>query len=127
MPKFQYWAWTTLWAVLVLASIVFMMMGLSRRTFFGYTPIPTFVEDLRVGNQLLQIGSALSIGTGIMAWVQGYPRWVALCVAAPAVLIGGVALVTYPNLAPHAAALFALPAALAGLWGGLTRGVSRVR
>ena len=119
--RFRYWVWTGFWAALVMASMAFMLMGLWRRIFFGYTPIPEFVEDLRVGNQFLLAGSGFSVAAAVQAWVQRYPRWVAACVAAPAVMIGGVALVTYPNLAPHLAAVFALPVAVAGLLGGILR------
>jgi hypothetical protein len=79
--KFRYWAWAALWAVLVLAAIV--MAGLWRRMFFGYTPITAFVEDSRVANKLLLIASACSLGAGTMTRRERYPRWVALCVAAP--------------------------------------------
>jgi hypothetical protein len=36
-------------------------------------------------------------------------------------VIRGIALVTYPNLAPHLAAVFALTTALAGFIGGILR------
>jgi hypothetical protein len=45
---------------------------------------------------------------------------VTICVAAPAVLVGlATMIMTPPSLTPQLAGLFALPAALAGLIGGL--------
>lgn len=119
--RIRYWAWTTIWAALVFASIVLMLIGLWRRIFFGYTAIPEFVEDLRVGNRFILAGSLASLGAVALALVQKYPWWVSVCVAAPAVLIGGVALMGPPNLAPHLAALFVLPAAFVGMLGGILR------
>jgi hypothetical protein len=119
--RIRYWAWTTVWAALVFASIVLMLIGLWRRIFFGYTAIPEFVEDLRVGNQFILAGSLASLLAAALTLVQKYPRWVSVCVAAPAVLIGGLALMGPPNLAPHLVAFFVLPAAFAGMLGGILR------
>jgi hypothetical protein len=46
---------------------------------------------------------------------------VTLCVAAPVVLVGlAMMIATPPSLMPHILGLFALPAAVAGLIGGVT-------
>jgi hypothetical protein len=40
------WPGVILWSILVLSSIVLMVIGLLRSTFFGFTAIPEFVEGI---------------------------------------------------------------------------------
>jgi hypothetical protein len=105
-----------------------MVMGLLRSTFFGYTPIPEFVEDARVGSLYLLGGSSASLAAALWSFLRGHPHWVTACVAAPAIMVGGVALVWPYSLLRHIVAVVALPGAIAGIIGGLLdRGYRRTR
>lgn len=108
------------WAALVIVSIVLTGVALERTAFFGDAPVPDFIERLRVGRLVMLAGSAASLAAAIWSQVRGNPLWVTVCVAAPAALAGMATMImTPPSLTPQIAGLFALPAALAGLIGGL--------
>ncbi|MBT2522432.1 hypothetical protein [Arthrobacter sp. ISL-28] len=108
------------WAALVVVSVVLTSIALERTAFFVYEPVPAFIERLRVGRLCMLAGSAASLAAAIWSQVRGNPLWVTICVAAPAVLVGlAMMIMAPPSLAPQIAGLFALPAALAGLVGGL--------
>jgi hypothetical protein len=120
------WPGVILWSILVVASVVLMAIGLLRSFFIGYTAIPEFVEDARAGSLYLLAGSAASLAAALWSFLRGYPHWVTACVAAPAVLIGGVALVWPYSLLRHIVAVVALPGAIAGIIGGMAdRGYRR--
>ncbi|MCU1511608.1 MAG: hypothetical protein JWO34_1448 [Arthrobacter sp.] len=111
------------WAALVVVSIVLTGIALERTAFFVYAPVPEFIERLRVGRLFMLAGSATSLAAAIWSQVRGNPLWVTICVATPAALVGlATMIVTPPSLTPQIAGLFALPAALAGLIGGLLSG-----
>lgn len=113
------------WAALVVVSIVLTGIALERTALFVYTPVPEFIERLRVGRLSMLAGSAASLAAAIWSQVRGNPLWVTICVASPAALVGlATMIMTPPSLTPHIAGLFALPAAIAGLIGGL---LSRTR
>ena len=108
------------WAALVVVSIVLTGIALERTAFFVYAPVPEFIERLRVGRLFMLAGSATSLAAAIWSQVRGNALWVTICVAAPAALVGmAMMIMTPPSLTPQIAGLFALPAALAGLIGGL--------
>ena len=108
------------WAALVFVTIVVTGIALERTAFFVYTPGPEFIERLRVGRLLMLAGSAMSLAAAVWSQVRGNPLWVTLCVASPAALVGMATMImTPPSLTPQIAGLIALPAALAGLIGGL--------
>jgi hypothetical protein len=113
----------------VLASIVLMVIGLWRSMFIlGYHPVPEFVEDARVGSLYLLGGSAASLAAALWSFLRGHPHWVTACVAAPAIVVGGVALIWPYSMLRHLVALLALPGAIAGIIGGLAdRGYRRTR
>ena len=113
------WVATSLWALLVVTSLVLMTMGLMRALFFGYTPDPVFVEDALVGGLLILAGSVASLAAAVWSARRGDRPWITVFVAAPAVLIGGAALVSPNTLLRHFAAVAAFPLALAGLFAGL--------
>jgi len=113
------WPGVLLWALLVLASIVLMVTGLLRSMFFGFIAEPGLVEDAQVGSLYLLGGSGASLAAAVWSFLRGHPHWVTACVAAPAILVGGIALLMPYSLARHLAAFVALPAALAGAIGGL--------
>jgi hypothetical protein len=105
---------------LVVVSIVLTGIALERTAFFVYAPVPEFIERLRVGRLFMLAGSATSLAAAIWSQVRGNPLWVTICVAAPGALVGlAMMIMTPPSLTPQTAGLFALPAALAGLIGGL--------
>lgn len=113
------------WAALVVVSIVLTGIALERTALFVYTPVPEFIERLRVGRLSMLAGSAASLAAAIWSQARGNPLWVTICVASPAALVGlATMIMTPPSLTPHIAGLFALPAAIAGLIGGL---LSRTR
>ncbi|MET3811773.1 hypothetical protein [Arthrobacter sp. UYEF3] len=108
------------WAALVVVSIVLTGIALERTAFLVYVPVPESIERLRAGRLLMLAGSATSLAAAIWSQVRGSPLWVTICVAAPAVLAGMAMMITNPpSLTPQIAGLFALPAALTGLIGGL--------
>ncbi|MGB9035704.1 MAG: hypothetical protein WCC45_14415 [Paeniglutamicibacter sp.] len=122
------WLGVIPWALLIVASIVLMARGLWISTFIGYIAVPGLEEDARVGGLYLLGGSAASLVAAFWSFQRGHPHWVTACVAAPAVLIGGVALVQPHSLLRHIVAAVALPGAVAGLIGGLLdRGYRRTR
>lgn len=109
------------WAVLVGVSVILTGISLERTLVIGYEPVPELVERLRVGRLLMLGGSAASIAAAVWSQIRQYPLWVTLCVAAPVVLVGlAMMIATPPSLMPHILGLFALPAAVAGLIGGVT-------
>jgi hypothetical protein len=111
------------WAALVVVSIVLTGIALERTAFFVYAPVPELIERLRVGRLFMLAGSATSLAAAIWSQVRGNRLWVTICVAAPAVLAGmAMMIMTPPSLTPQIAGLIALPAALAGLIGGLLPG-----
>lgn len=108
------------WAAMVVVSIVLTGIALERTALFVYAPVPEFIERLRVGRLFMLAGSAASLAAAIWSQVRGNPLWVTICVAAPAALVGlATMIMTPPSLTPQLAGLFAVPAALAGLLGGL--------
>lgn len=108
------------WAGLVVVSIVLTGIALERTAFFAYAPVPEFIERLRVGRLFMLAGSVTSLAAAVWSQIRGNPLWVTICVATPAVLVGlATMIVTPPSLAPQMTGLIALPAALAGLIGGL--------
>ncbi|MBT2536243.1 hypothetical protein [Arthrobacter sp. ISL-69] len=109
------------WAALVGASIVLTGISLERTMLSVYEPVPEFVERLRVGRLFMLAGSAASIAAAVWSQVRQYPLWVTIGVAAPVALVGLATMVTTPpSLMPQVLGLFALPAALAGLTGGVS-------
>jgi hypothetical protein len=108
------------WAALVVVSIVLTCIALERTALFVYAPVPEFIERLRVGRLLMLAGSAASLAAAIWSQVRDNPLWVTICVAAPAALVGlSTMIMTPPSLTPQIAGLIAVPAAVAGLIGGL--------
>ena len=108
------------WAGLVVVSMVLTGVALERTAFFVYEPVPAFIERLQVGRLFMLAGSVTSLVAAIWSQVRGNPLWVTICAAAPAALVGmAMMLTTPPSPTPQIAGLFALPAALAGLIGGV--------
>lgn len=112
------WPGTLLWALLIVASVALMVMGLWRTTFFIYAPELALIERSRVGGLYILAGSAASLGAAGWSIVRRSPLWVAAFVAAPAVLVGGAELVDPNSLIRHLAAIVAFPFAFAGLYAG---------
>ena len=113
------WPAMILWALLIAASVVLMSIGLWRAMFFGYMPDPALVEDLRVGSLYIFAGALASLGAAVLSVFLRHPRWVIAFVAAPALLVGGAALLEPTSLLRHVAAVVAFPLALMGLYRGL--------
>lgn len=115
------------WAALVALSIVLTGVAVERTTLYFYEPVPEFVERLRVGRLFMLAASAASIAAAIWSQLRGHPLWITVCVAAPAVLVGlATMIMTPPSTSPLVAGFVALPAAVAGLVGGLlTRRASK--
>lgn len=105
---------------MVVLAIIVTAIALERTTFFVYATTPEFIERLRVGRLVMLAGAAMSLAAAIWSQVRGNPLWVTVCVASPAVLVGmAIMIMTVPSAAPQIAGLIALPAAIAGLIGGL--------
>lgn len=97
------WPGLILWAALIVASIVLMSIGLWRAMFFGFMPDPALVEDLRVGGLYILAGALASLAAVSWSVIMRHPRWVIAFVAAPAVLVGGAALIEPTSLIRHGA------------------------
>jgi hypothetical protein len=123
------WPGVILWSILIVASVVLMATGLWRSFFIGgYHPVPGLEEDARVGSLYLLAGSAASLAAAVWSFLRGHPHWVTACVAAPAIVVGGVALVLPVSNLRQLVSLLALPGAVAGMIGGLVdRGYRRTR
>ena len=113
------WPGLILWAALIVTSIVLMSIGLWRAMFFGFMPDPALVEDLRVGGLYILAGGLASLAAVAWSVIMRHPRWVIAFVAAPAVLVGGAALIEPTSLIRHVVAVVAFPLAVAGLYWGL--------
>lgn len=123
------WPGAILWSILVVASIVLMVTGLWRSFFIaGYHPVPGLEEDARVGSLYILGGSAASLAAAVWSFLRGHPHWVTAGVAAPAIVVGGVALVLPHSNLRQLVSLLALPGAVAGMIGGqVDRGYRRPR
>ncbi len=123
------WPGAVLWSLPVVVSVVLMAMGLWRSFFIGgYHPLPSFEEDARVGSLYILGGSTASLAAAVWSYLRGHPHWVTALVAVPAIMVGGTAFLDLRSGLPHLLALVALPAAVAGIIGGLLdRGYRRVR
>lgn len=98
-----------------MASVVLMAIGLWTSFFIaGYHPVPGLEEDARVGSLYILGGSAASLAAAVWSFLRGHPHWVTACVAAPALVVGGVALVLPHSMLRQLGALLALPGAVAG-------------
>lgn len=108
------------WAALAVVSIILTVIALERTAFLNYAPEPAYIDRLRTGRLFMLAGSATSLAAAVWSQVRGNPLWVTVCVAAPAALVGlATMIMTPPSLTPQIAGLFAIPAALVGLVGGL--------
>ncbi|MHA7263954.1 hypothetical protein ACX80W_12210 [Arthrobacter sp. TMN-37] len=76
--------------------------------------MPDFEKDARVGNLYILGGSAASLAAAVWSYLRGHPHWVTAFVAAPAVVVGGIALLAPHSTLRQVGALTALPAALGG-------------
>jgi hypothetical protein len=123
------WFGVILWSIVVVVSVVLMAVGLWRSFFIaGYHPVPGLEEDARVGSLYILGGSAASLAAAVWSFLRGHPHWVTAWVAAPAIVVGGVALVLPHSMLRQLGALLALPGAVAGMIGGLVdRGYPRPR
>lgn len=104
-----------LWAALVVASIILTGLVLER-TFFIAGPGP---EQLRVGKLLMLGGILASVAAATWSHLRSHRVWITACVAAPAVVVGGVSLMTPQSLLPQHTGAVALVAAFVGLLGGV--------
>lgn len=69
------WPGTLLWALLIVASVVLVFMGIWRTTFFIYAPEPALIERSRVGGLYILAGSAASLGAA--GWpIVRRSRWI---------------------------------------------------
>lgn len=112
----RWWGRAVLWAVLVVASIVLTGLALERTFSLMVGPGP---EQLRVGRLLMLGGVVASFAAAIWSHFRRHRFWITACVAAPAVVVGGVTLLMPGSLLPQMVGAVALPAAFAGLLGGV--------
>lgn len=93
-----------------------MIAGL-QRTFVYMAPAELAVQ-IGSGRALILAATLLTAGMAAWSFVLRYPRWVTICVLAPAA-IGCLEWVFPDTVVPHLAAIDALPAVAAGLIGGI--------
>lgn len=106
-----------LWSVLTIGGMALLGWGLSETFYFW--PMGEALARARTGNFLILVGSVVVASAA--EWVRRMraPIWVPILVATPAVLAGGLTLVSGGSLIPHLSALVSFPVGLAGLVGGL--------
>jgi hypothetical protein len=115
------WPLRVIWALLIIASIVLIVMGLWRTMFFIYAPEPALVERAKVGALYIFAGSFASLIAAVTSVFMKHPWWVCAFVAAPAVLVGGYELLDPTSLLRVVAAAVAFPFAVLGLYWGSVR------
>jgi hypothetical protein len=116
----RWWGRTLLWAALVAGSIILTGIALERTFFLIVGPEP---GQLRAGRLLMLAGIVTSLAAAVWSHLRRHHFWITGCVAVPAVLVGGVSLMMPDSLVPQLVGVVALPAAFAGLLGGvLARG-----
>ncbi|MEO5781238.1 hypothetical protein [Arthrobacter oryzae] len=122
------WPGALLWGAVVLLAIVLIVMGLERTLVPGFVRDTESVARVGIGNRYLFAGTTVSAAAAVWSYFRDNRYWATAFVGAPAVVIGGAALLMPWSPAPHVAALFALPVAVAGLIDGLAhRGSYRLR
>ncbi len=107
---------TVLWALLVIASIVLIIIGLRIALFWGYMPEPSQVRDLRTGSLFIFAGSVANLMAAAWSALRRHPRWVTAMALAPAILVGGSTLVAPTLLLRHMAAAVAIPFAIGAVY-----------
>lgn len=105
-----------LWAALVVASIILTGLALERTFFLIVGPGP---EQLRVGRLLMLGGVLASFAAATWSHLRRHRFWITACVAAPAIVVGGVSLMMPDSVLPQLVGAVALPAAFVGLLGGV--------
>ncbi len=109
------WAGTIAWAMLVLASMALIVIGLSGTLFFVWAPEPALVEKANVGRPYVYAGCVLSVTAALLSHVRGNPIWVTVCVGLVGMLVGWAAWTNPYNLLRHLAVVVTFPLALAGI------------
>jgi len=105
------------WFALVVVGLALLGIGLDKT--FWFEPTGEALAGDRVGNRLILAGSvAIFAATAWARWLHT-PTWVCVLVATPAVLIGGLTVLSGNSLLPHLSALVGLPVGVAGLISGL--------
>ncbi|WP_211878923.1 hypothetical protein [Pseudarthrobacter albicanus] len=108
-----------MWAAFTAFGLVLLVLGLAQKFYLG-TVTDAFQRD-RTGNTLILAGALVILASAAWSRLRTDPLRVTLAVAAPAIVVGCLNLVIGDSLLPHLGALFAVPAALAGIIGGLLR------
>jgi len=109
------WGGTIAWALLVLASMALIVIGLSRTLFFIWAPEPALVQKAGVGRPYVYAGCVLSVTAAVLSHVQRNPLWVTVCVGLVGMLVGWAAWTDPYNLLRHLAAVVTFPLALAAV------------
>lgn len=105
------------WFALVVVGLALLGIGLDKT--FWFEPTGEALAGDRVGNLLILAGSVAVFAAAAWARWLHTPTWVCVLVATPAVLIGGLTVLSGNSLLPHLSALVGLPVGLAGLISGL--------
>ncbi len=109
------WAGTIAWALLVLASMALIVIGLSRTVFFVWAPEPALVEKAGIASPYINAGCVLSVAAAVLSRLRGNPIWVTVCVGLPGILVGWAVWTNPFSLLRHLAAVVTFPLALAGV------------
>jgi len=105
------------WSALVVVGLALLGTGLDKT--FWFEPTSEALAGDRFGNLLILAGSAATFAAVAWArWMQA-PTWVCVLVATPAILIGGLTVLSGESLFPHLSALVGFPVGVAGLISGL--------
>ena len=105
------------WFALVVVGLA--LLGIGPDKTFWFEPTSEALAGDRVGNLLILAGSVAILAAAAWARWLHTPTWVCVLVATPAVLIGGLTVLSGNSLLPHLSALVGLPVGLAGLISGL--------
>jgi len=109
------WGGTTVWVLLVLASMVLIGYGIWHAGWYIWLPAPAEQEKVWVGNRYILAGSVLSIAAAVWSGARENRVWVSVCVGLPGVLVGWAMLNDPYDLKRYLAAVVSFPLALAGV------------
>lgn len=113
------------WAGTAAGGLVLLCLGLGQTLYLG--AVTNAFERDRLGNTFILAGAALDLAAAGWARYRGYPAWVTVLVAVPAVVVAGLSLAAGGSLLPHIAALAAVPLGAAGVIGGVVTSTHRTR
>lgn len=105
------------WAAAVVTALVLLVQGLSAGVSFENTE--EALAEAQHGQRLIGVACLLLVAMIALCVVRSWPSWVAVGLALPVVLCGGLTAVASGSLFPQLSVVLAFPGAAAAGVGGL--------